>query len=101
MTVDAQYELGAHPAAKRELEAIPEETRNRLIDRLEAMAEHRDPTTVSAVEPLVGYDGLLRVAIRRQRAVVAFDKPRLQLVLVDHRDGIYNRISVAERRRSE
>ena len=97
---ETSYDLVAHPRASLELEKLPDEQRDRLVEAIDELAQSRAPSERPDVKRLAGRE-LLRVRIDRYRAVLALDKPELKLLLVGHRDGFYDRLEVAERRRDE
>lgn len=101
---DARYDVVAHPAAQRELDAIPDEPRERLRELIHELAAHREPAqAVTQAKPLEQWDGLIRLRAGRYRCLLAVDRPEVKLLTVDHRDRAYeaDRIQVADRRRFE
>lgn len=102
-TPDASYEIVAHRQARREFNAIPEETRERLRKLIHEMAAHREPADVTQAKPLDDRDRMYRVRVGRHRCILARDGAELKLLTADHRDRAYDadRLAVAEQRRYE
>lgn len=94
----ASWNVVAAPGAERELGNIPDEPRERLTDAIMEMAERPKPLELTCVGQLSGRDNWLKVKRDRYRAIVAHEPPELIVLLVGHRDRVYDRLDVAESR---
>jgi mRNA-degrading endonuclease RelE of RelBE toxin-antitoxin system len=88
----SEYELVARPGARRTLsgDGPPDALRGVLHE----VAGHREPTDHPKTTTLRNSQlpsGLLRVRVGDWRAVCRLDKPRLEVICVAHRDGVYDR----------
>ena len=96
-----RYETSIHTTAKRELNDLDADERDRLTDAIVEGAEHRKPTDHSSVRILEGQDGLYRLRVGDLRAVLQLDKPTLRVLTCGRRASVYDDIDeVCERRAS-
>ena len=96
-----RYETAIHTTAKRELDDLDADARDRLTDAIVKVAEHRKPTEHSSVTILEGQDGLYRLRVGDLRAVLQLDKPTLRVLTCGRRASVYDDIDeVCERRAS-
>ena len=94
-----RYETAIHTTAKRELDDLDADARDRLTDAIVEVAEHRKPTEHSSVTILEGQDGLYRLRVGDLRAVLQLDKPTLRVIACGRRASVYDDIDeVADRR---
>ena len=93
-----RYDLEIHRTAKRELDALAAEDRDRLTDTLSEVAATRQPTTHDSVRQLEGQDGLFRVRVGRVRAICTLSKPQVLILKVDYRDTVYDGIDEVHER---
>ena len=94
-----RYETAIHTTAKRELDDLDADARNRLTDAIVEVAEHRKPTEHSSVTILEGQDGLYRLRVGDLRAVLQLDKPTLRVIACGRRASVYDDIDeIADRR---
>ena len=96
-----RYETSIHTTAKRELNDLDADERDRLTDAIVEVAEYRKPTDHSSVRILEGQDGLYRLRVGDLRAVLQLDKPTLRVLTCGRRASVYDDIDeVADRRAS-
>ena len=94
-----RYETSIHTTAKRELNDLDADERDRLTDAIVEVAEHRKPTEHSSVRILEGQDGLYRLRVGDLRAVLQLDKPTLRVIACGRLASVYDDIyEVADRR---
>ena len=94
------YETAIHQSAKRELDALDDDERDRLTDAIVDVAEHRKPTDHNSVAILEGQDGLYCLRVGDLRAVLQLDKPELKVLRVGHRANVYDVIDEIDDRRA-
>jgi len=97
-----RYEPTIHRSAKRELEQIDADARERLTDTIAAVARERKPSSHEKVRQLEGPQGLLRVRVGDYRAVLELESPELRVLRVGHRSEVYDALDdgLTERRAS-
>jgi mRNA-degrading endonuclease RelE of RelBE toxin-antitoxin system len=95
------YDLQCHTTAKRELQNLADDDRERITDTLSQVAAEREPTQHEAVRHLEGQDGLFRVRAGDVRAVCTLRKPDLLVVSVGYRKNVYDGIDSLDERLSE
>ena len=96
-----RYETSIHTTAKRELDDLNADARDRLTDAIVEVAEHRKPTEHSSVRILEGQDGLYRLRVGDLRAVLQLDRPYLRVLTCGRRASVYDDIDeVCDRRAS-
>jgi mRNA-degrading endonuclease RelE of RelBE toxin-antitoxin system len=92
------YDIQIHRSAKRRLQQLPDDKRERLVDTIASVAEEREPTSHESVRPLEGHRDLFRVRAGDCRAVCTLSKPDLLVVAAGARKNVYDDIdAVAER----
>jgi mRNA interferase RelE/StbE len=84
------YRVEVTPRAARELGAVPEKDRRRLVARIDALAEEPYPP---GVKKLASSEGLLRIRVGDYRIVYLVEAERLivLVVRVGHRREVYRR----------
>lgn len=92
------YDPVIHRTAKRELQALPREDRERLTDVLQAVAATREPTTHQKARMLEGQDGLFRVRAGDCRAICTLEKPELLVLRCGHRNEVYDDVDTVDER---
>lgn len=95
-----RYETQIHTTAKRELESLDADARDRLTDTIIDVAETEEPTSHSAVRALEGQSGLFRVRVGDLRAICTLVKPELRVLKVGHRAHVYDVIDEIDSRRA-
>ena len=95
-----RYTTTIHTTAKRELDNLDTDERERLTDAIVDVAEHRQPTQHSSVTILEGQDGLYRLRVGDLRAVLQLDQPELKVLRVGHRANVYDVIDEIDERRA-
>ena len=95
-----RYTTTIHTTAKRELDDLDDDERDRLTDAIVDVAEHRQPTQHSSVTILEGQDGLYRLRVGDLRAVLQLDQPELKVLRVGHRANVYDVIDEIDDRRA-
>ena len=95
-----RYETAIHTTAKRELDDLDADARDRLTDAIVEVAEHRKPTEHSSVAILEGQDGLYRLRVGDLRAVLQLDKPTLRVLTCGRRASVYDDIDEVCARRA-
>ena len=95
-----RYTTTIHTTAKRELDDLDDDERERLTDAIVDVAEHRKPTEHSSVTILEGQDGLYRLRVGDLRAVLQLDQPELKVLRVGHRANVYDVIDEIDDRRA-
>lgn len=93
------YEITVHRTAKRELDSLTTDQRERLTNVIADIAECREPTSHSKVKPLEGQDGLLRVRVGDVRAVLELQQPELRVLRCGHRSSVYDAVDELHERR--
>lgn len=94
------YHPVVHTTAKRELEELDADTRERLTDVLTEVAETRSPTTHEKTKQLEGQSGLFRVRVGNIRAICELQKPELRILRIGHRQNVYDVIDEIDDRRA-
>ena len=94
-----RYETSIHTTAKRELNDLDADERDRLTDAIVEVAEHRKPTEHSSVRPMTGQDGLFRLREGDLRAVCKLLKPEIVVLKVGKRKDVYENIDEVESNR--
>lgn len=95
-----QYNLQIHTTAKRELNDLASNERERLTDAIADVATHRKVTEHPSVRLLEGQDGLYRLRVGDLRAVLQLDRPALRVLRVGRRNGVYEQIDEIYDRRA-
>ena len=95
-----RYTTTIHTTAKRELDKLDTDERERLTDAIVDVAEHRKPTDHNSVVILEGQDGLYRLRVGDLRAVLQLDQPELKVLRVGHRANVYDVIDGIDDRRA-
>ena len=96
-----RYTTTIHTTAKRELDKLDTNERERLTDAIVDVAGHRKPTDHNSVVILEGQDGLYRLRVGDLRAVLQLDRPHLRVLTCGRRASVYDDIDeVCERRAS-
>lgn len=98
----AQYDTVIHTTAKRELEQLDADARDRLTEAVVDVAGERQPSSHEKARQLEGLSGLLRVRAGTYRAIVSLHPPELRVLRVGHRSDVYDVIDdgLSERRAS-
>jgi len=91
------YETTIHRQARTELHRVPERTRDELVAKVKGAACRRQPTEHPDVKVLRNYD-MFRVRAGRHRALCTLQQPEVRVLLVDHRDKVYDRQAEAAAR---
>ena len=94
-----RYTTTIHTTAKRELDDLDDDERERLTDAIVDVAEHRQPTQHSSVTILEGQDGLYRLRVGDLRAILCLDKPKLLVAKVGKRKKVYENIDEIDNKR--
>ena len=94
-----RYDITIHTTAKRELQDLEPQDRERLTDVIADVAAHKEPTAHEKVRPLEGQSGLFRVRVGDVRAVLELAKPELRTLTVGKRDSVYRAIDTIHERR--
>ena len=95
-----RYTTTIHTTAKRELDKLDTDERERLTDAIVDVAGHRKPTDHNSVVILEGQDGLYRLRVGDLRAVLQLDQPELKVLRVGHRANVYDVIDEIDDRRA-
>lgn len=84
----ARYQIKALPAAEQDIAELPEPTRSRIIDAIDALADNPRPSGVKKME---GYKSLFRLRVGQYRvAYEIHDKVLLVIIAAaGNRDKIY------------
>ncbi|MCL1467545.1 type II toxin-antitoxin system RelE family toxin [Argonema galeatum] len=84
------YQIEILPSAKRELDALPLQVRERIDKAFEALAINPRPPGVKAMQ---GYKGLLRIRVGKYRVIYRVEDDRLVVIIVQvgHRCDVYRR----------
>jgi mRNA-degrading endonuclease RelE of RelBE toxin-antitoxin system len=100
-TTDSQpaYTIRVHHTADTELQQVPDQTHAQLKTTLREVAQTEQPTTHKDVRPMRNADNLFRIRQGKYRALCDLNKPYLRVLLVGHRDGLYDRTQEALDRR--
>jgi mRNA-degrading endonuclease RelE of RelBE toxin-antitoxin system len=93
------YDLRIHRSARRELDNLTADQRDRLTSVLSDVSHVRKPTSHEKVAPLEGQDGLLRVRVGDVRAVVELQAPVLRVLRCGHRSTVYDAVDELDERR--
>lgn len=88
------YRPVIHQSAERELMDVPPDTRNGLVAIIKEAACDSEPSSHSEATTLRGHP-MFRVKYNRYRALCTLQKPELQVLLVSHREGVYDRMDEA------
>jgi len=98
-TVDGgtAYRCEIHEHARDELNDVPSDSRDKLVDVIQGAARRPDPSGHTQASQLRGYE-MFRVRADDHRAICALRKPHLFVLVVGEREGIYDRLDEAERR---
>ena len=91
------YQPVIHHSAKRELQDVPPDTRDGLVSIIKACARKQEPSQHSQATPIHGHP-LFRVKCDKYRALCSLQKPELQVLVVAHRERVYDLMGVAEER---
>jgi mRNA interferase RelE/StbE len=85
---DVTYEIEILPAALREIDAIPGQARQRIIQRIDALAAQPRPSGVVA---MTGSGGALRIRVGDYRVVYRVDDQAKKVTVerVGHRRDVY------------
>jgi mRNA-degrading endonuclease RelE of RelBE toxin-antitoxin system len=94
----ARYDLQIHRGAQRELANVTGEKSGQLRDRLKQLPYYEQPTSAPFAESLEDRPNLFRVRVDRYRAVCHLDKPAIRVVLVGHRESVYDKLGIAKDR---
>lgn len=83
-----QYEVIIKPSAEKQLDRVPAQTRERILDAIEALRQQ--PRPVGAVK-LTGEVGLWRIRVGAYRIVYEIHDDRLLVLVVriGHRKDVY------------
>jgi len=83
-----EYQVLFARSARKELEALPQRLGDRVLRRIEALADNPRP---SGCRKLTGSDNLWRVRVGEQRVVYAIDdtKRLLDVIAIRHRRDAY------------
>jgi len=93
------YEPLIHETAKRELNNLPQNQRERLKETLRDVASTREITTHPKTKPLAGQEHLHRVRVGDVRAIVELSKPHLCIYRVGKRGDVYDVVDCIDDRR--
>ena len=94
------YKPVLHPTAERELNSLDNAERERLTDVLHEVAKTREPTKPEKCKILEGQRGLFRVRVGDVRAILALEKPQLQVLRCGKRSTVYDMIDDIDQRRA-
>lgn len=86
------YEPVLHVKAQRELQALPDDSRDRITSLLKDIASYESPTTHSKCRHLEGHKQLFRVREGGVRAICKLEKPQLLILKIGERDTVYDGI---------
>lgn len=99
------YRIRVHVRPQHELDRLREDhgpdVVDELTDRIAVASEHRQPSTAQKVKHAQGFDDLLIARGDGVRAVCRLAKPEFQVLLVDKRRTVYDRLDVAAQRAEE
>jgi len=91
-----QYDPLIEVSAERDLYALPSEERDALRSVLKDVAERKEPSSHPKTKSLEGQPGLFRVRVGDVRAICALQKPRLYILKVGKRNGVYESVDDLE-----
>lgn len=91
---ETTYQPVIHQSAEHELMDVPPGTRDSLVAIVKEAARYPEPSSHSEATTLWGHP-MFRVKYNRYRALCTLQKPELQVLLVSHREGVYDRIDEA------
>lgn len=94
------YEPTIHRSAKRELEQLPSDGKERLTSAIADVAQEREPSGHEKAEALEGQPGLFRVRVGDYRAVLELAKPELRVLRCGHRSSVYECVDSLDDRRA-
>lgn len=91
------YNVSIHTDANSSLQKLPKEARERLTDTVIEVSKNRKPTSHPNCE-LLDCGELMKVRVGEYRAILRFEKPNIDVVLVGPRSNVYQRIDTARAR---
>lgn len=92
------YDVRCHRDARHELDQVPEEPRQALVDLAYDAATFREPSSHPNAELLNGRGGLFRLRAGDYRAICGLDKPAVVLVAAGRRETVYDGLDDARNR---
>jgi mRNA-degrading endonuclease RelE of RelBE toxin-antitoxin system len=97
-----RYEPVIHESARRELDDLESNQRERLTNAIADVAGNRKPSSHEKVRQMANETSLLRVRAGEVRAVVELQSPELRVLRVGHRRDVYDDVDgvVSDRRTS-
>lgn len=89
----AHYEIKVHRNAAKYLRALPANTRRRVRNKLDLLAEDPYDANRLDIKPMVGEEGLWRLRIGSIRLIYEVQQQRLlvYVLTVGHRGDIYKK----------
>lgn len=100
-TVEASYRPYIHRGALGELADIPNSNEEEIEEITKMAARLQQPSSHPSVKLLKGQSGMFRIRSGKYRAICDLHPPKLRLLLVEHRDNVYDLIPVAKERRRD
>lgn len=97
-TTRLSYQLVIHESALGELNTLPEVQRTNLKAKAREASRMQEPSNHSCISPLRDSNGIMRIRDGRFRALADLDIPQFRLLLIDHRERVYERIQEAKAR---
>jgi len=95
----AEYTVQIHVRAQKELRKAHDHASDIIVDTLKTAAERRSPTRHPNIDSLEADEAdLLSVHADEYRAIVAFEKPTLYVLLIERRRRVYDRLDTAVER---
>lgn len=95
----SSYRVVAHQSALRELHDAPSSVRSKLRDKAYQAAKRPQPSTHPSLSIMRGTDGIIRIKHGDYRALCDLSSPEFRVLLVDHREYVYDRLHEAQERR--
>lgn len=86
------YQTDISKSAKRSLDNLPPDARDRLVEIIQEIATHRQPSTHPKCDLLNGTNNLYKVRTGEYRAIGLLDKPAFRIVKVGNRNSVYQDI---------
>ena len=86
------YQVEMAPAAKRQIRKLPQATQDRILDRLEELANTPRPPGARLLE---NSEGLYRLRVGSYRVIYQIEDQVLMVMVVrvDHRSVVYRKLS--------
>lgn len=100
-TGGASYRPFIHRGALSELGSIPEENAAELKTITRNASKLQQPSSHPSIKLLKGEGGFFRIRSEKYRAICDLHPPKLRILLVRHRDKVYDQIEVAKERAND